>query len=185
MTKVWPLLAMGFAAAAMAADDPYRTEAQALRDEFASTLQGALGAALAHRGVAGAVDICKVEAPLIARKLSQKSEADVRRVSRRARNPAAAPEAWQRAVLDDFERRLAAGEPAAALEFFESRTDGGARYMSAITVQPLCLHCHGSELAPDVALRLQGAYPEDRATGYDVGDLRGAFSIVWPGQETP
>jgi hypothetical protein len=42
-----------------------------------------------------------------------------------------------------------------------------------------CLVCHGEAEAQPAALReaLASAYPHDRATGYAVGDLRGAFSL--------
>jgi hypothetical protein len=53
------------------------------------------------------------------------------------------------------------------------------RYMKAIAVQPLCLTCHGSpDSIPDlVKARLADHYPHDRATGYALGQIRGAVSI--------
>ena len=47
-------------------------------------------------------------------------------------------------------------------------------------VQPLCLNCHGVELAPDVAGRIAELYPEDRATGFEAGELRGVFWVEFP-----
>ena len=47
-------------------------------------------------------------------------------------------------------------------------------------VQPLCLSCHGSELAPDIATQITDLYPEDRAVGFEVGDLRGVFWLEFP-----
>jgi hypothetical protein len=35
-------------------------------------------------------------------------------------------------------------------------------------------------LSPDVAAKLHDLYPQDRATGFSVGDLRGAFIITAP-----
>ena len=51
------------------------------------------------------------------------------------------------------------------------------RYLKAIPTGPLCLKCHGSDLAPDLAAKLAELYPEDKAHGFAVGDLRGAFSV--------
>ena len=81
-----------------------------------------------------------------------------------------------------FERDLAAGAPAPP-QHFDARPDGSARYMSAIVTQPLCLTCHGSEIAPEVAAEIARHYPEDQATGFAAGDLRGAFLIEWPAPE--
>lgn len=45
---------------------------------------------------------------------------------------------------------------------------------------PVCLQCHGApdKLAPGVAEALKDLYP--MATGYAVGDLRGAISVRIP-----
>jgi len=47
---------------------------------------------------------------------------------------------------------------------------------------PVCLQCHGepAKLAPGVAEALKELYPDDQATGYSLGDLRGAISIRIP-----
>jgi len=41
------------------------------------------------------------------------------------------------------------------------------------------LNCHGSEseLMPEVNSLIAQKYPDDKATGYRTGDLRGAVSI--------
>ena len=48
-------------------------------------------------------------------------------------------------------------------------------YMEPIIVKPLCLHCHGKSLSPAVKSELKESYPQDKATGFSVGDLRGFF----------
>jgi hypothetical protein len=57
------------------------------------------------------------------------------------------------------------------------------RYMRALPTRPLCTQCHGSasQLAPGVAERLKALYPADKATGYGVGQIRGAITL----QRTP
>jgi len=48
----------------------------------------------------------------------------------------------------------------------------------------LCIQCHGTadQLGAGVAQRLQQRYPDDRATGYAVGQIRGAMTLQQPGQ---
>jgi hypothetical protein len=53
------------------------------------------------------------------------------------------------------------------------------RYMRAIPTAPMCLSCHGTDIAPDVAAQIRAAYPGDRAMGFAAGEMRGAFSISW------
>lgn len=43
-------------------------------------------------------------------------------------------------------------------------------------LQPMCLTCHGADLAPDVQAAIAERYPDDRATGYRTGELRG---VIW------
>jgi hypothetical protein len=56
-------------------------------------------------------------------------------------------------------------------------------YIEAITIKPLCLACHGSDLAPDVAEQIQGMYPDDEATGFELDDLRGVYWVEYPAAE--
>jgi hypothetical protein len=48
---------------------------------------------------------------------------------------------------------------------------------ASATADATTLACHGPEeaLQPEVRAALDQRYPEDRATGYAAGDLRGAF----------
>jgi hypothetical protein len=53
------------------------------------------------------------------------------------------------------------------------------RYLKPLRIVPPCLTCHGDRKAMDVELveLLEELYPEDRAVGYENGDLRGAVSV--------
>ncbi|HFC54196.1 MAG TPA: DUF3365 domain-containing protein, partial [Gammaproteobacteria bacterium] len=87
-------------------------------------------------------------------------------------------------VLEGFERRKAAGEDPAKMEFFEMVEQNGNRlfrYMKAIpTVEKPCLACHGGNIRPEVAAALDERYPQDKARGFRAGDIRGAFTIIQP-----
>ncbi|MDY0022433.1 c-type heme family protein, partial [Arenimonas caeni] len=50
------------------------------------------------------------------------------------------------------------------------------RLARGIRVEAACLMCHGDNIAPPIAERLAALYPEDGATGFLEGDLRG---LVW------
>ncbi|MCC6244597.1 MAG: DUF3365 domain-containing protein [Gemmatimonadaceae bacterium] len=54
----------------------------------------------------------------------------------------------------------------------------GVRYLRRITIEPSCLLCHGDK-AKRPAFVAQG-YPQDRAFGFRVGELRGAYSVFVP-----
>jgi hypothetical protein len=158
-------------------------QADALATRFQAELQSRLQAAMAAGGPAGAIGVCRDEAPAIASRLSRESGWQVRRVGTRVRNPlTGSPDAWEQAQLAQMQRRLAAGEKPEALGIFTTvdEPDGPAlRYLKPIVLGPLCLACHGPDAMQSAELRtaLQRDYPHDAATGYAVGELRGAFSL--------
>ena len=49
--------------------------------------------------------------------------------------------------------------------------------MKAIVMQPQCAACHGSNIDPELEQAITEKYPNDKATGFDVGNIRGAFVV--------
>ena len=54
------------------------------------------------------------------------------------------------------------------------------RYMKAIAIAEPCLACHGTDVKQPVRDMLKQHYPNDKAIGFNAGDLRGAFSLSTP-----
>jgi hypothetical protein len=166
------------------AEDERLPQSQALVGRFAGELMTALQDAIESGGPAAAIRVCGQQAPEIAATLSRQSGAHVSRVSSRFRNPQNAPDAWQLEALgqlrDMMPQTPAFPDPTALPDHFELDSRGGARYLKAIAIAPLCLTCHGETIAAEVADQLDEDYPFDRATGYRLGELRGAFSVDWP-----
>jgi len=178
------LLVVLVTASSVAAEEDERLfMSRALVGEFAGELMGELKWAIESGGPAAAIGVCRDLAPGIASRLSRQSGAAISRVSARYRNPLNVPEPWQISALEILAAEMPGApvaDPLALPEHFEADEQGGARYLKAIAVAPLCLTCHGEVLAAPVAAELSADYPHDRATGYRLGELRGAFSVVWP-----
>lgn len=170
------------ATGALADEAQLLAEARSVAASVPPKLLAVLQEEIAKGGPEGAIDVCRVKAPQMAKEASEKTGWSIRRVSLRNRNPKAVPDAWERAVLEDFDRRAAAGADPATLEKGEVVVEGGARsyrYMKALPTQPLCVACHGpaDQLSPAVKAKLARHYPADRATGYAPGQIRGAMTI--------
>jgi len=156
--------------------------------QLGGELKGELGKAMAAGGPVGAIDVCRNRAPAIAARLSSESGATVGRTALRVRNPANAPDELQRTLLEQFSSELASGKFASPLEAaFEIRRGElvERRYMRAIPTEPVCLTCHGKTLAPELAAAIARDYPNDQATGFEQGQLRGAFTVTWPAAAPP
>lgn len=182
------VLLLSFLAAALlrAEADPAGTavlDAQARRlvRDFVGSMKPLLRESVQQHGAAGAIDICAEEAPRIARRLAADSGWEISRVSTRPRNvDRAQPDAWERDILALLEERTAAGATAAQLNHGEV-VDGRFRYMQGQPTESLCLLCHGSnQVTPDVRAAIAQRYPDDRATGFTLGELRGAISLRAP-----
>lgn len=151
--------------------------------QFAESLQGELKTAIEEGGPVHAIDICNQRAPEIAQEISASTGIQTGRTSLKLRNPDNAPDAWEHGVLRSFEQRLAQGDDPKTMEHHEVMDDGETRqirYMRAIPAGELCMTCHGTEVRYDVEQALLRKYPEDRATGYSEGQIRGAFTLVQP-----
>lgn len=167
---------------AHAGDDVLLGEARKVATSLPPKLLASLQAEIDKSGPEGAIPVCKDMAPKMAGEISKQTGWKIKRVSLKARNDARAiPDDWEKAALEDFDKRAAAGEPPAQLE--KGETVGNEyRYVKALPVQPLCLNCHGpaDQLSPAVKSALGQHYPNDRATGYSVGQIRGAISVRKP-----
>jgi len=152
--------------------------AKAAIKEFAGALQTELKTAMKAGGPIAAIGVCNTQAMPITAQASADHGMTLSRVSLKNRNPANAANDWQSAVLEDFEKKKLAGKDITRLAWSETvkASDGQEfRFMKAIPTGEVCLKCHGTQIAPEVSQVLANLYPEDRATGYKEGDIRGAF----------
>ncbi len=153
-------------------------EARVLVARFADQLKPQLKHALQAGGPAHAVGVCAETAPAIARNLGIESGWIIRRASDKNRNPAAQADTWEQARIDAFKAAALAGKTQ-GLEYSE-QTAEGFRYAKAQLTEGLCLACHGKQLDDSTSDALHRFYPEDRARGYELGEVRGIFSLLKP-----
>ena len=178
------VFALGLSSVVMADEIEKRSkQSRIVLGDFMLLLKLELKAAMREGGPGNAIRVCKNKAPEIAADMSQKHNWRVARTSLKLRNPHNTPDTWEKKVLQEFEKRKAAGEEISALEHAEIVTTDGKkqfRYMKAIPTDKICLTCHGTEIEPEEAAALNELYPRDNATGFKEGDIRGAFTITQP-----
>ncbi len=180
-------IAPAVALALLVATQPAQTaevDKQALKKEavgivkrFGGSLKPELKKALKSGGPAHAISVCSEKAPAIAHKLSTDTGWYVKRVSLKPRNPGAKPDAWEEKVLQMFDQRQAKGEDPKKMAYAEV-VDGKFRFMKAQGVEQVCLNCHAAKVKPEVEAALKEKYPHDKARGYSLGQIRGAFSLA-------
>lgn len=139
---------------------------------FKMELQHALKTGMSQ-GPEHAIEVCRVKAPEIAAALSQQG-IRMGRASHKLRNPGNEGPEWVQPILADYLETEQWEPVEVALE------NGYIGYAEPIGIQPLCLTCHGETVAPGIAATIAEAYPEDQATGFENGDLRGVFWVEFP-----
>lgn len=146
----------------------------------------AMQEAVAEKGVAGAIPVCKEQAPALIKEKRQETGWDIRRVSLKTRNAErSTPDLWEVRQLADFNIRAANGEKPETLEKSEIVNIDGKpvfRYIKALPVGDVCLKCHGpvEQFEAGLKTKLGESYPHDQATGYAKGEVRGALTVKRP-----
>lgn len=168
-----PPTAPGWRALEVSQLDPAQHQAREraihARDQLGAKLLQRLTTALGEEGAARALAVCNVEAPQLAAAVADEEGVKVGRTSHKLRNPKNAPRDYMVPVV---EARYA--EPV-----LYQGPEGTIALMSPIKTGAMCLTCHGegAQIAPEVSEQLATLYPEDQATGFVEGELRGWFWV--------
>ena len=143
---------------------------------LAGALQIELKASLQKDGPVAAIQVCHERAPAIAAQISADGWV-VGRTALKVRNSDNAPDEWEQETLSQFATGLANGVSANKLT--ASKTENNTyRFMQAIPTGGVCLTCHGENISPNVTQQISLLYPDDKATGFKLGQLRGAFTLT-------
>lgn len=152
-----------------------------LGNEIKDTVQAALKAnlvkAMQSGGPTNAVQFCNAKALELTDSYNEKYFTEVKRVSDRNRNPKNEPNKKELEVINDFKSMLEAGQalsPKIAID-----ADGKKNYYAPIFTGGVCLSCHGNpkNMQPELVNVIDSLYPQDKAKGYAIDELRGIWSI--------
>lgn len=153
---------------------------------LATGLAGALTRARQERGLVGALDFCSLEALELTQEIQDEHDGrlDLKRTTLRWRNPANAPDPREERILEYLRRREGLSPDSVPSQLTARGPEGTVRYYQVLRTAPMCLNCHGDipSLSPDVRELIRERYPDDRATGYQEGDVRGVIRVEMPAE---
>ncbi len=141
---------------------------------FKKELKAELDAEM-KEGAANAIDVCSIKAPAIAAASSSETII-VGRTSHKLRNRDNAPRPWVRPVIDAYLE-----DPTNLTPRVVQIEGGAVGYVEPIVTQPLCLTCHGMSMATGTMQAIADRYPDDEATGFESGEIRGFFWVEFKG----
>jgi hypothetical protein len=155
---------------------------KAIAAETFSLLSSNLQSAIQQGGVSNALPFCSLAASPLTAGMATKHGVTIRRITHKARNPANRADATELAVLNRFESALIGTNPPPPL--LTNLTGNTVTFFAPILLNnELCLKCHGEpgrEIAPANLAVIQRLYPGEEATGFKMGQLRGAWRIDFP-----
>ena len=158
----------------------YENQSKVAIKELGKSLKTTLKSIIKESGPVAAIEYCNIAALDLTEDISFRSELILKRTSLKYRNDKNIPDKWELSVLKSFEKRKVNGESLKSINESKIVFDGENtffRFMQVIPVGKPCITCHGSNIKPDIAAKIDELYPNDLARGFKVGDIRGAFSV--------
>lgn len=179
------------AAAAVLLANPYESKqdeidqvtsiGQKASADLLKTLGGNLKKHLKSGGPMGALDFCANNAYMLTQKVDSAygKDVSVKRISIRYRNPADMPEKNEEPILRALHLMNQNGV-VPPREIVQDVGNGVYKYYKPLLVnKKACLLCHGDvrKNDPELYKAIKETYPDDRATGFDLNDMRGAIVV--------
>ncbi|MEZ5941808.1 MAG: DUF3365 domain-containing protein [Planctomycetaceae bacterium] len=139
------------------------------RDALFQKLSGRLTEVIAAEGPAAAIEVCSREAAQLAEMVGKEQGVKIGRTALKLRNPKNTAPAWVQPLLES---------PPSEGQFVNLENDTVGALLP-IRLQAKCVTCHGPQetLQEEIKAKLAEHYPNDAATGFKEGDLRGWFWV--------
>lgn len=140
-------------------------------------LMANLTLAIAEKGTVNALEFCATKAIDLTDSISNELGSYLRRVSDKNRNLNNAANAQELSYILKAKKTLnSGGDVKPQLTQVGTKSIG---YYPIIT-NSLCMQCHGdpsTEIREETLLKIDSLYPDDKARGYDVNELRGIWVV--------
>jgi hypothetical protein len=132
---------------------------------------------LARGGPRSAFASCHVDSTGVSWRIARSEGIAAGRTSDRLRNPTNAPRPWAAPLVT-----ANAGRQVRDVEGFAVDLGSKLGVLRPIVLQPMCTGCHGpaDRISNEVKQMLIDRYPQDRATGFTNGEIRGWYWVEMP-----
>lgn len=129
-------------------------------------------------GPAQAIPFCNVAALPITQQLSEEYNVTIKRTSDKLRNQENKPSSRELEIINIYQELISNEQEISPI--VELDNDNNKHYYAPIRLKVNCLACHG-KVEEFISLKtdsiIKSLYPNDKAIGYNEGDLRGIWSI--------
>ena len=158
----------------------YLSKGDSIATQAQQVLMKNVSTAIQEKGVAGAVDFCNINAMPLTDSLSTLNAVNIQRISEKNRNP-------NNAIVSELDKsaleqiKIMLKDTSISTKHLIVQESGNVYYYKAIPLgMPTSISCHGNtttDITPETLKVIQTKYPTDKATGYQLGELRGLWKI--------
>lgn len=144
------------------------------KDKLFTSLLGELTKSMGENGPAKSISVCKTRAPEIATTVGEEMGVRIGRTSFKLRNKNNDAPQWAANFVEQkIEKTIEVSLP-----------DDELGVLLPIRLKATCTLCHGDDqqVMPDVKAAIVSNYPNDSATGFAEGDIRGYFWMEVPAE---
>lgn len=148
-----------------------------ITQKTAKVLQKTLKYAMKKNGVKSALNVCNLSAMELTKSLENEYKVEINRKSHRNRNTLNKASMIEDSVINDYIRIINAKKE---LKPKIIRNNNDVTYYFPILTGNACLQCHGKpmkDIDKENFRYIKSIYPNDLATGFKNGDLRGIWSV--------
>lgn len=156
--------------------EDFETDARSLVADLKSSLLKNLSEKIEKDGTASAIPFCHENVKPIAKAAAKDRMAKYQfgRTSHKVRNEGNRPQPWAESYLKEFQ---GTSKGDIKKTFIVHKLDNAKRvYLEPLYVETKCLLCHGENIEKTVKTKLDEIYPQDKATGFKLGEFRG---FIW------
>lgn len=139
-------------------------------------LGGELKAQMQSGGAVSALRFCSLNALPLTDQVAKETKTSIKRVSLNSRNPYNAPTKEEAAILNEWDSLVKNSQPLPANKLVKGANGSFMYYKPIVINNEACLKCHGN-VEGELAKAIKASYPEDKAIGYKMGDLRGMIAV--------
>jgi len=151
--------------------------------EYALSTKAVLGKNLMGKiqseGTIGALEFCNIKAIPLTDSMAKVHHALISRVTDQPRNPDNLATADELSTIAFFKQRASEGaEP----EPVVNDDNGRINFYFPITTNSMCMQCHGKpgkDIENSTLAAIKAKYPEDKAIGYGINEVRGMWKVVF------
>jgi len=162
----------------------YKLKGMVIAKTTFKAFKSKIEAVAAKDGLSGVVDFCQKNALKLTDSMGKAHHVVIKRTSHKLRNPNNKPDIDEEAVLNEYLKLQKEQKPMTPVVMKDAK--GYVHFYAPIKLKNACLKCHGTpgqEIPEKIAQLIKEKYPNDQATGFKAGELRGIWDIKFLDQK--